>query len=189
MKASRFLPAHNVAEWLETPITRLDSSSWDTAEWGAQAEAALSKRALLPDWAWDPGHRLQIMGEIAAPKKTTTPSSRPRAPFCSKQQRISSRIAALYRAAKLAIGGFQRAQLPAEVWPFFPANLRSIMDHRGAAFPPPRHLDPRTCRRKFVAWLRSGASPSEPDWQLANLDDLSAAGIARTRLRLKAVIN
>ena len=69
------------------------------------------------------------------------------------------------------------------------ANLRSIMDHRGADSPPPRHLDPRACRRQFVSWLRAEASPPEPDWQAAHLDDLSAAGISRLRSRLSAVIN
>ena len=139
-----------------------------------------------------PGHRLKLMGEImwaAAPKKTTTPSPQLRRPYCSKQQRISSRVAASCRAAKLALGGFQRAQLPAEAWPFLPANLRSIMDHRGADLPPPRHLDPRACRRQFVSWLRAGASPPEPDWRTTHLDDLSAAGISRLRSRLSAVIN
>ena len=73
------------------------------------------------------------MGEImwaAAAKKTSTPGAHPRAPYCSKQQRTSSRIAASCRAAKLAIGGFQRAQLPDEAWPFLPANLRSITKGR-----------------------------------------------------------
>ena len=78
-----FLPAHHVAEWLETPVTQLDSAAWDTAEWGAQVESALLERTSLPDWPSEPGHRLKIMGEImwaAAPKKTTTPSSHLRAP-------------------------------------------------------------------------------------------------------------
>ena len=148
-----FLPAHNVAEWRELPVTRLDSSAWDTAEWGARVEATLAERASRPDWPADPGHRLKLMGEImwaAAPTKTSTPGTHARAPYCSKQQRTSSRMAASCRAAKLAIRGFQRAQLPAAAWPFLPANLRNIMDHRGADFPPPRSLDPREIGRAHV---------------------------------------
>ena len=92
------------------------------------------------------------------------------------------------RAAKPTIGGFQRAQLPSEAWPFLPASLRSILDYRGAALPPPRQVLPRSCQRQLLSWLRTGASPPDPNWKPADLYDHSAAGITRLHLRLSSLI-
>ena len=72
------------------------------------------------------------MSEImwaSAPKKTTTPNSHAGTPYCGKQQRILARITAKCRAAKLAIGGFKRAQLSPEAWPFLPANIRNTLNY------------------------------------------------------------
>ena len=66
------------------------------------------------DWPTGPGHKLKLMGEFmwgAAPKTTIVRSARDNTPVCSKAQRLAAKRAATCRAAKIAIGGFQRLWL------------------------------------------------------------------------------
>ena len=94
-----------------------------------------------PDWPTSPGHRLKLMGEIMwdlASKTTTQPSARAQLPLCSKAQRLAAKLAATCRAARIAIGGYQRSRAGEEAWPLRPENIHTILENRGPDYTPPR---------------------------------------------------
>ena len=80
------------------------------------------------------------MGEIMwdlAPKTTTQQAARAQPPYCSKAQRLAAKLAATCRAARTAIGGYQRSGAGAEAWPLRADNINTVLENRGPDYPPP----------------------------------------------------